>query len=153
MVALVLGLLLHVTQRDAAYSLLVPRVDALTGLPELGAVAGWLPSFIHPFAFSLLSAALLPAPASARYGACIAWCAVNIAFEVGQHPRISPSLAENLDSALGKTPLGPPAQALADCALRGTFDTGDIVAAMLGALAAAMVLFWVERQQETDHAN
>jgi hypothetical protein len=42
---------------------------------------------------------------------------------------------------------------LANYFLRGTFDGADMIAAVLGALAAAAVLHCVQRRQEKDHAS
>lgn len=138
---LVIGILVYLTDRDASRAALIPTIAALAGHKVFGTLGQWLPGFVHPFAFSLFTAAALPSRPLPRYGACIAWCAVNVAFEAGQHPQVKLRLAKALRDSLGQA---PPAQALADYFLRGTFDRGDIVAAALGALAAAAVLRWIQ---------
>lgn len=109
----------------------------------------WLPSFVHPFAFSLLTAAAGPASPRPVYGACALWWSVNVAFEAGQHPRVGASLAELLGTAFGDA---PPASWLSGYLLHGVFDVGDIAAATLGALAAAGVLRLFHRV-EAPHAH
>lgn len=146
--ALALGLLVYLTGREASHALLIPGVAVLAGSGWFGVLGHWLPSLVHPFAFSLFTAASLPSLSSWRYGACFAWSAVNVAFEVGQHADVSARLAEVLHSSLGQTAL---TRTLANYFVRGTFDGGDIVAAVIGALAAAGVLRLVLSISENDH--
>ncbi len=105
---------------------------------------------MHPLAFSLLTAAALPASATPRYGVCVAWSVVNGLFEAGQHAAIKQPLAEALYAALGRS---APVQAVADYFVRGTFDLGDLLAAALGAGAAAAVLCLDRPRQELRHAR
>jgi hypothetical protein len=147
--ALAVGLLVYLTDRDASRAVLIPSVGALAASNVFGMFGQWLPSFVHTFAFSLFTAAALPSRLAARYGACAAWCAVNVAFEAGQHPQVGARLAEALQRGFGRTALTRP---LANYFLRGTFDGNDIVAAVLGAVAAAAVLRLVQGLPENDHA-
>jgi hypothetical protein len=62
---------------------------------------------------------------------------VNLAFELGQHPRFSTPLADALQAGGGQHPL---ATATARYFLHGRFDWSDIAALSAGALAAAAVL-------------
>jgi hypothetical protein len=74
---------------------------------------------------------------------------VNVAFEVGQHPNVSARLAEGLLVSFGPSSL---IRTLTDYFLRGTFDLGDLVAAVLGAFVAAGVLRLVHGDSENNHA-
>jgi hypothetical protein len=141
-VALAVGMLVYMADRNPAHALLFPAIAALGTGPLFGPLGSWLPSLVHPFAFSLLTAAARPPSASPAYRACIAWWAVNVAFEAAQHPQWSATLAAGLQNLLGRA---APARWLADYFLRGTFDVADIVAATAGALAAAGVLNLVHR--------
>ena len=87
-VVFALGLLVYLMDRDASKAALIPSVAWLAGSNVFGALGGWLPSFAHTFAFSLFTAAVLPECGVPRYGACVAWFAVNVAFELGQHPQL-----------------------------------------------------------------
>lgn len=138
--ALVLGMLVYMSDRPAAHALLMPTVFTVASGPLFGMLGQWLPSFVHPFAFSLYSAAArAPAPRPA-YGACVVWWAVNLVFEGAQHPHLRPIVVESLRDTFGGW-----TQPLSNYLLRGTFDPGDLIAAALGALAAAMVLLGVQR--------
>ena len=148
--AVALGLLVYAADRPAGHALLIPAFPAFMGGRLFGTLGQWLPSFVHPFAFSLFTAAALPSRATPRYAACVAWCAVNVAFEVGQHRQISAHLATVVHDFFGQS---SPARALANYFVRGTFDIGDIVAAVLGALAAAAVLRLAQSIMEKSHAT
>lgn len=138
---LALGTLVYLTDRVGARSLLMPTVGALAGSQLFGVLGGWLPSFFHPFAFSLLTAAVLPPTSAPRYRVCVGWGLVNLVFEVGQHPRISGTLAEALPTDL------------ANYFLRGTFDIRDLMAIGLGSLTAAVFLRLAQPRPETHHAS
>lgn len=148
--ALAIGGLVYLADREAAHAMLMPSVAALAGSRLFGVFGQWLPSFVHPFAFSLFTAAVLPTGSAPRYGACAAWCTVNIVFELGQWPQASTHIAQVLRDRFGHAPL---AQAFANYLVRGTFDGGDIAAVILGALAAAAVLRWTHAVPEADHAQ
>ena len=148
--ALAAGFLVYLTDRGAAHAMHVTGVAALAGNKLFGTLGQWLPSFVHPFAFSLFTAAALPSRSRWRYGACASWCAVNLAFELGQHPQLSARLTDALQVAFGPISLTQP---LASYFLRGTFDGGDMAAAMLGALAAAGLLWLSSSRREADDAQ
>jgi hypothetical protein len=147
--ALGLGTLVYVTDRDPVHAVLFPEILALHTGPIFGVLGSWLPSFIHPFAFSLFTAAAQRPSASPAYGACAAWWVVNIAFEAGQHAQISGRLAEFLQLVFGDSWL---TRALSNYFLRGSFDVAHIVAVTAGALAAAVVLH-LAHHLEARHAH
>ena len=157
--ALAGGVLVYLTDRAASRALWIPGIHlplngslsrSLSG-PLFGPVGQWLPSFVHPFAFSLFTAAALPPGFVSARRACVAWCVVNIVFELGQLRPVGVFLAEAMRGPLGRTPA---VTQLANYFLRGTFDPGDIVAAVLGALAAAVVLSRFQQPAtESHHAH
>ena len=148
--ALAIGVLIYLSDRDAARVLLMPTLPTWTGGPRFGVLGLWLPSFLHTFAFSLFTVALLPRHTRWRVGACLAWGGVNVLFEIGQHPQLSGPLAQLLQSGLGE---GRVSAALAGYFLRGTFDLGDIAAAVLGAVAAMALMRLRLNILETPHAR
>ena len=135
--ALAAGTLVYLTDRDPTRAALIPAIPALAGLGLFGGAGVWLPSFAHPFAFSLFTAALQPASRSPAYWACALWWAINVAFEIGQAPSVSAEVADMLPRFLGQTWL---ATTLSDYLLRGTCAVSDLVAATAGAATAAAVL-------------
>jgi hypothetical protein len=93
----------YLTDRAASSALLIPAISVLAGGHVFGVLGQWLPSFVHPLAFSLFTAAALPAAARPRYLVCVVWFIVNAAFESGQHPQIRGHLGAALQSAFGST--------------------------------------------------
>lgn len=144
------GVLDYLTDRSAAASLLLPAVATLSGRHLFGAVGLWLPSFVHPLAFSLFSAALLAPRRRGWYGACAFWFVVNAVFEIGQHPQVRGPLTDAMRGAFGR---GRIERALENYFLRGTFDVGDLVAAALGAALAAGILHGLRVHRKNPHAR
>lgn len=144
--ALSWGLLVYLTDR-ANLAAGWPQGLGIDGRSLFGAAGEWLPSFAHAFAFSLFTAAALPGAAALRYGACIAWGAINVVFEFGQHPALKAAWA----GLLAPSPLAHnrPGRLLAAYCLHGTFDWHDVAAAVGGAVAAACVL----RATFSEHAH
>jgi len=144
LVALAVGLVVYLTDRDPSHATLIPAVAALAGSNLFGVLGQWIPSFVHPFAFSLFTAATYPSRTSAGYPVCVAWWAVNVVFEVAQYPGTNRAVAEATESVFGQS---WPARLLSSYVLRGTFDVGDLIAATAGAVAAASVLCLAHRLQ------
>jgi hypothetical protein len=148
--ALSIGFVLYFTDRDPSRAALIPTIAAFARHNVFGVLGQWLPSFVHPFAFSLFTAAALGPSAASRYGACAVWCAVNVGFEVGQHEAFKSQWAEALRSGGGDWVV---TRSVLNFLLHGTFDGGDVFAAILGALAAASLLHLVDRRREIHHAS
>jgi hypothetical protein len=147
--ALALGTAVYFTDRRPADAMLLAAFKGLAGGGVFGTIGQWLPSFVHPFAFSLLTAAVLWPTAISRYGACAFWCAINIGFEVGQLAPFKSHWVEALHSDAGDWLI---TRSAINYLLRGTFDPEDVLAVVLGALSAALVLRWIDRTPETRHA-
>lgn len=96
-------------------------------------VAGWLPDLVHPFAFTLLTAAAGPATWRAAVGASVFWWATDSIAELVQHPTPAGWLA----AAAAQV---PGLDTLAAYARQGTFDVADLLAIAAGAALAALLL-------------
>ncbi|MEO8487861.1 MAG: hypothetical protein ABI585_16160 [Betaproteobacteria bacterium] len=149
-VSLSVGVLVYLADRVASHAALIPSIDALGGLHLFGALGQWLPSFVHPLAFSLFTAAVLKRGAAAYGGACAFWAAVDVAFEVGQHPALAATWTAALHGELGEWAI---ARATLRYFLLGTFDPYDVCAAMLGALLAGAALLFFDYSQGGRHAS
>jgi len=148
--ALSIGILVYLMDRDASQAALVPLITALAGRNAFGVLGHWLPSFVHPFAFSLFTAAALSPGAAPRYVACAAWCAVNVGFELAQHTAFKSQWVLVLSAGAGDSVMTRP---VLNYLLHGTFDFGDVLAAILGALAAVVLMQFVDHRLETHHAS
>jgi hypothetical protein len=145
--ALAAGTLVYLTDRDPSRTTWIPAIPALAGLGLFGGVGAWLPSFVHPFAFSLFTAAIQPARRSPAYWACAMWWAINVAFELAQAPGVSTEVAAVLPQIFGQTWL---TNTISNYLLQGTCAIADLVAATAGAAAAAAVLRFVHFREARD---
>lgn len=147
--ALSVGLVVYLADRAASSASLIPTIAAFVWHNVFGAHGEWLPSFVHPFAFSLFTAAALGPGVMRRHGACAFWCAINVGFEVGQGHALKAQWTEALRTGVGDW---APTRSVLNYLLHGTFDARDMFAVVLGALAAAALLHFVDRRRETYHA-
>jgi len=94
--SLLLGVFIYVAERSGnkAYFLRA-AYDPHIHSGVLHAVSGQLPSFVHVYAFILLSVAV--APRSMRSGSiCLSWAVIDSLFELAQHPAIGRRLLSTL---------------------------------------------------------
>lgn len=132
--ALALGLLVYLSDRPPGHAALIPPGWTLTGAASFGAAAGWLPSLLHPFGFTLLLAATLAPSRAAALGAGALWWVVDVGAECAQHPLLATPLAAWLDDA------GAP-RVLAAYLRLGRFDPADLAATTAGVVAAVLLLW------------
>ena len=116
--ALLLGVLVYALERPAGSVAILPA-GLMPGGAFLGPLAGPLPTFLHTFAFALMTAAFLTPTRRARLAACGVWAVINFAFEVSQHPAF---------------------MELTGFGMHGAYDPLDLLAALAGALVAYLFL-------------
>lgn len=107
----------------------------LTLPPFFSALGNHLPSFLHVFSFSLLTAALFPPTRKAILLSCSFWTAVNLLFEIGQYSgtaaaRFVPDWFQGI----------PFLENTAAFFRRGVFDVADMAAMAVAGIIAYMVL-------------
>lgn len=135
--SLTVGLFVYLLDRPAEGAYFLHRTstafslhDALPGL-LFGALGGNLPTFIHVFSFSLLTAGLLACKKRGCQIVILSWLLANCAFELGQKfVRISPNVFRGV----------PILENIGNFFVNGTFDPLDLVAATAGATAAYLFL-------------
>jgi hypothetical protein len=148
--ALWLGLLVYLVDRPPSHALLIPDLGLSGGHHLFGALGQWLPSAVHALAFSLFTAAAMKPGSATHLGACTFWGVVNAAFEFGQHPAFSARWAAELQAGAGD---GVITRSILTYLIRGTFDPGDVCAALLGASAAGAFLHFVDHDRGPHHAT
>lgn len=147
--ALALGALIYGHDRPPQTAWLLPawlQATGAGGVRWLGSAGDWLPSFLHAFAFALLTASVVAPPVPAAHhahavrrtprrvvGACMGWWLVDSAFELGQHPGVSHTIADSLPAAWARIPV---LDHVGSSLTRGTFDPADLAAIALGVVAA-----------------
>lgn len=149
--ALAIGLLVYVFERDPRRVMLLGSFFASPPAhgSSAGPLAGWLPAFVHVYAFILLSAAVTRPWRTRAAWLSLAWWLTESAFECLQHPILARPVAEWWGANLGSI---PGADIVLGYLRRGTFDLGDLAAIALGALAAYLTLVLSESTRERRHA-
>ena len=127
--------LLDRSWQQLAIAQVIPLTHARS--PMFGVLGGSLPSFAHVCAFALLTAALLDGGRRLNQVICFGWLAVNVAFELGQHPKLAASIANAAPAWFRHVPI---LNQTPTYFLSGMFDPLDILFATLGALAAYLVI-------------
>jgi hypothetical protein len=113
--AIAAGLTVYAVFRPVRIPLIPPALHLAAGQPHPSVVLGAVPSFLHALAMPLLTAAGLRRLECRHIViASLVWCAVDLAFEVGQR------------SQIGFLPAG-------------VFDPLDLLGVLLGAALAAAV--------------
>ena len=100
-----------------------------------GVLANNLPSFTHVLAFSLMTAGLLGTRRKGNLLICLLWFLIDTVFEIGQG--LKPVSLAIIPECFKVHTL--PMVNLQEYFRYGTFDIRDLVAGLLGALAAFMV--------------
>lgn len=146
--ALLLGALIYLLDRPAGSAWLLPAQwqatwQAWWPAPSTGGWFGsaglWLPSFVHAFSFSVLTAWLLPPRPAFAAAACAGWALVDTLAEVGQHAAMSQVVAAAVTALFGQ---GSTAVHIARYFTNGSFAVADIVAALAGSAIAFAALWW-----------
>jgi hypothetical protein len=134
------GVVVYAIARPASHVYLLPSLFAVSDSPRdvFGAIGASLPGFLHVFAFSLLTAAVVtwrtPRAAAIIAGA---WCGADLLFELGQHPALSASIDASLPSWFASVPM---LENVGPYFLRGSFDPVDLAATVAGATLAYVTI-------------
>lgn len=137
--ALVLGVLVYLVDRPPGSAWLLPSQwqAAPGGRGWFGAAGLWLPSFVHAFAFSVLSAWLLPQRSAFAAGACLSWALIDTLAECGQHPSLAPLAASAIERAFGHSSAAVQAGRYFT---HGSFAVADVAAGLAGSALALLAL-------------
>ncbi|MEW8254229.1 MAG: hypothetical protein AB2747_07740 [Candidatus Thiodiazotropha taylori] len=141
--SLLLGLFYYWLLRAPDSALLlsvIPGNRAIAVDPSLAASLGWLPTFLHVFTFSILTVLVL-GDRTINFS-CALWAIVNAGFEIGQ------ALPNDLIFRL------PEFLNLHQYLVSGTFSYLDLLACLLGAVAAWLLLGSISSgpsQKQSDH--
>ena len=140
LLALGIGASLYLLTREHAsvylLTLLPPSFHLGEPLPCRACDA--LPSFLHVYAFILISAYVLqPVNRRELLFLCLLWSGIEMLFEIGQIDSVASLFHAHLPAWIQKVPL---LSVLDDYWLLGTFDPLDLLFTVLGALAAFELL-------------
>ena len=134
-VALFFGLLVYLCGRQPEHVYFLSRglVLAHGNHSLFGVVGNFLPTFVHVYAFILLTVAVAGSTRARLIRICAAWFVIASVFEVAQHPAISSIVAAVVPAWFARVPV---LDNTAVYFLNGTFDVLDLLSIALGTVAA-----------------
>lgn len=133
--ALAVGVVIYLTQRSGADVYLLP--DSWQAVLPISTLGNHLPSFLHAFAFAVLTAVVLTPWRGAVLFSCLLWVAINSLFEIGQIDAVAVRIAQYSPAWFSDWPV---LENIDGYFLNGTFDPVDIGFVALGAVAAYLML-------------
>ena len=149
-VGLGLGTLIYLLDRPPAFVYFIPdRNPYFTGyMTTFGQLGNNLPTFLHPFSFSLITAGVL-ACRSTGLAALISlgWFTVNCTFELGQVNTTSQWLIEYIPQWFDKIVV---LENTANYLQSGTYDPRDVLSIAFGSLTAFLINLHLKQEGRTD---
>lgn len=138
---LVIGALVYALDRNSAVYFLPEWLAHDAGLSLFGSLGNHLPTFIHPLAFILITAAILRPWPHLLPAICATWFFVECVFELAQFDPLAWRIAAIVPPSFETVPW---LAAIPGYFLGGTFDLLDIFSIAAGTITAYMVVRHVE---------
>ena len=137
--ALGLGIALYVFDRPPAQTYFLPDAMSLftTTRSVFGRLGNHLPTFLHVFAFCLISSGMLGRSRRGALIVCFFWLFVDAVFEIGQHPSVSEIIIPMIPSVFFDIPV---LENTASYFAQGRFDPMDLMSILLGAVCAYVLI-------------
>jgi hypothetical protein len=143
--ALGVGVLVYVFDRQAEFVYFLP--DWLSLHTQAGSIFGsigdYLPTFIHVYAFILLTVIVAVPAITKLIPVCLAWFTLDTLFEVAQIDAIARWIAMHTPSWFNGIPF---LENTADYFLMGTFHAYDLASIAMGTLAAYLTVVFLTRR-------
>jgi len=134
---LFVGTLVYALDRAGAAYFLPAWLVREAGPAVFGALGAHLPTFIHPFAFVLITAVALRPWPRLLPAICVWWFALECAFEFGQRVPLGERIAALTPAWFADLPV---LEAIPAYFARGTFDPLDILSIGLGVVVGYLVV-------------
>lgn len=137
--ALGVGIALYVLDRSPAQTYFVPYAISLfsTTPSVFGRLGNYLPTFLHVFAFCLITSGILSYRKRRVLIVCLFWLFIDGAFEIGQHPSVSEIIIPMIPSLFFDIPV---LDNTANYFAQGQFDPIDLISILLGTVCAYLLI-------------
>lgn len=143
--ALCIGVLVYVFDRQPEFVYFLPGWLSLEsqigGL--FGRIGNYLPTFIHVYAFILLTVIVTAPSITKLIAVCLAWFTLDSLFEVAQFNPIAHWIGSHTPAWFNGIPF---LENTADYFLLGTFDVLDLIAIATGTFAAYLTIALMTRR-------
>lgn len=154
-VALLIGVFVYLLDRRPENVYFIPLwlANAVKGDPFLGVLGNYLPTFVHVYAFTLLTMAIVFPPEQYRrylLPVCMFWFTADSLFEIAQLDAIGRFIATHTPAWFDGIPF---LENTANYFLASTFDVVDLISIGIGALAAYYTVAIIDNQYADDATN
>lgn len=136
---LFIGLLIYILDRHFIPILSIPVEIELFNKPVklLSTILGFVPSLIHTFSFSLITAGLIGGGKKVYFFTCLGWTSINLFFEIFQTPALSSWFHKSFGVFSEKSII---VRYLDFYFYNGIFDILDIISIFIGGFLALFIL-------------
>ena len=136
--ALLLGVMVYVVDRSPGSAYFVPSWLSMSGYfsQSFGIIGNYLPTFVHPFAFILLTASLVEPKKRNLVFVCLLWFTTDSLFELAQMTAVAQWVVKILPEFTNM----PVLENIQNYFMRGTFDVLDLLSIILGTTAAYLIV-------------
>ena len=146
-ITLFIGLLFYLTNRPSDQIYFICKGFIPISMPQyfsvkLGIIGLCLPSFVHVFSFSIITAGWISSGKRSMFMICLVWFIIDSLFELGQKYNIwSSSIVPDWFFNV------PFLENTKNYFMKGTFDYFDLIAISIGAASAYLVLIITETRK------
>lgn len=143
--ALAIGILVYVFDRQPEFVYFLPgwlSLNSMTGA-FFGSIGNYLPTFIHVYAFILLTVVIAAPSISKLIPICLAWFTLDSLFEVAQLNSVAVWIGNHIPGWFDGIPF---LDNTANYFLMGTFDALDLFSIVAGTLAAYLTIIFTSRR-------
>ena len=143
--ALGIGVLVYVLDRQAEFVYFLPGWLSLhtQAGSVFGSIGNYLPTFIHVYAFILLTVIVAVPAITKLIPVCLAWLTLDTLFEIAQIDAIARWIASHTPGWFSGIPF---LENTSDYFLMGTFDALDLLSIAGGTLAAFLTVTFLTRR-------
>ena len=136
--ALLLGVMVYLVDRSPDSVYFIPSWLSMSGYfnQVFGVIGNYLPTFVHPFAFILLTSAFVEPKNKNILIICWAWFTIDSLFEFAQMTSVAQWLV-TVVPAFNNIPVLENTQ---NYLVNGTFDALDVLSMLLGTVAAYFIV-------------
>jgi hypothetical protein len=142
--ALCVGALVYVFERQPEFVYFLPgwlSLNNQTG-SVFGSIGDYLPTFVHVYAFILLTVVVAVPSVTKLIPVCLAWFTLDSLFEVAQLNQIAQWIGSHIPAWFDGIPF---IENTKDYFLMGTFDVFDLISIIVGTLAAYLTVALITR--------
>jgi len=143
--ALIVGVLVYVFDRQPEFIYFLPDWLSLNGQfgSHFGILGNYLPTFLHVYAFILLTVVVAVPTITKLFPVCLAWFCLDSLFEIAQIAPIANWVTTHTPAWFTGIPF---LENTANYFLMGTFDVSDLLSIAAGTIAAYLTVSLLTRR-------